>query len=133
VVATDLVDYAVPEQDAAGLDFLRATAVPAGVEAIVTNPPFELAERIVEHALSLCPVVIMLLPWAWFEGQARTQILESGQLARVHVFRNRLPMMHRHGHTGRRSSNMRAFGWYVWRRDHQGPPTMHRISWLKHK
>jgi hypothetical protein len=37
VVATDLIDYAVPEQDTAGRDFLRERAVPDGIQAIITN------------------------------------------------------------------------------------------------
>jgi hypothetical protein len=118
VVATDLIDYGVPEQDAAPRDFLRERAVPPGVEMILTNPPFEISEKIVEHALALCPRVVMLLPCSWLESQKRTSLLESGQLARVHVFRNRLPMMHRLGHDGSRNSNMRAFAWFVWDRNH---------------
>jgi hypothetical protein len=130
VIAHELIDYASPEQDAAGRDFLRAKAVPPGVEAIVTNPPFEASQKFVEHAIRLCPVVIMLPPLTWLESARRTPILENGKLARVLIFRNRLPMMHRHGYTGRKASNARAFAWYVWRRDHPGgPPTSHRISW----
>jgi hypothetical protein len=126
----DLNDYATPDQDAAGRDFLKANAAPAGALAIVTNPPFEVAEKFVEHAIRLCPVVIMLLPLSWLEGQRRAHLLESGQLARVHVFARRLPMMHRHGYTGRKASNSRAFAWFVWRHDHGGgPPTTYRISW----
>jgi hypothetical protein len=88
------------------------------------------AEKFVEHALRLCPVVIMLLPLSWLESQRRAHLLESGLLARVHVFARRLPMLHRHGHAARKTSNMRAYAWFVWDRAHQGgAPTVHRISW----
>ena len=75
---------------------------------IVTNPPFKLAAQFAAHALSLCPRVAMLLRLSFLEagnektkaGRARLFALDSGQLARVHVFRNRLPMMHRDGWAG---------------------------------
>ena len=39
-------------------------------------------------------------------------------------------MMHRLGYTGRKSTNTKAFAWFVWRHDHDGsPPTTPRISW----
>src|SRR3954468_15038919 len=41
VHATDLVDYASPDQDMSGWDFLFEQQCPIGVEAIVTNPPFK--------------------------------------------------------------------------------------------
>src|SRR5262249_57363118 len=41
VYASDIADYG--ENDAT-LDFLTATEMPAGVEALVTNPPFRFAE-----------------------------------------------------------------------------------------
>src|SRR5258707_9168253 len=82
-----------------------------GCEAIVTNPPFKLAERFVAHALELCPIVVMLLRLAFLESERRTGILEERGLARVHVFRKRLPMMHRAGWEGRRANSGMAFGW----------------------
>ena len=51
------------------------------------------------HALSLCPRVAMLLRLSFLESTRRNAILDDGQLARVHVFRNRLPNMHRDGWT----------------------------------
>src|SRR5262245_47430653 len=53
----------------------------------------------------------------------------QGRLARVHVFRSRLPMMHRAGWSGPRASSAIAFAWFVWDRDHAGPAELHRISW----
>lgn len=92
VLATDLVVYQSADQDEGGRDFLLERQLPAGVEAIVTNPPFKLAQAFVQHALELCPRVIMLLRLAFLESERRRPILDCGQLARVHVFRNRLPI-----------------------------------------
>lgn len=129
VIATDLVDYASPDQDEAGVDFLMEWHAPLLAEAIVTNPPFKNAEVFVTHALKLCPKVIMLLRLAFLESERRSDILDNGRLARVHVFRKRLPMMHRAGWDGPRASSALAFAWFVWDRDHSGPTELHRISW----
>ena len=58
----------------------------------------------------------------------RTEILEHRGLARLHVFRNRLPMMHRDGWAGPRASSATAYAWFVWERDHTGPIIVDRIS-----
>lgn len=133
VVATDLVDYASPDQDACGRDFLMERAPPQGAEAIVTNPPFKLAGEFVEHALDLVPRVVMLLRLAFLESERRRSILDRGALESVHVFRNRLPMMHRDGQgiapAARTTSSALAFAWFAWDRRHRGPTTLHRISW----
>lgn len=129
VYATDLVDYASPDQDTHGWDFLLERQCPLGVQAIVTNPPFKNAGEFVAHALDLCPKVIMLLRLAFLESDRRTPILDDGRLARIYVFRKRLPMMHRAGWEGPRASSSMAFAWLVWDREHSGPATLSRLSW----
>lgn len=129
VYATDLVDYASPDQDCSGWDFLMERQLPIGVQAIVTNPPFKNAGEFVAHALSLAPKVVMLLRLAFLESERRTPILDNGHLARVHVFRKRLPMMHRHGWEGKYSNSGMAFAWFVWDSAHKGPTELHRLSW----
>jgi hypothetical protein len=128
VLASDLVDYGDPTCFYRR-DFLLEHKLPNGCECILTNPPFSLAEDFVEHALELCPRVIMLLRLAFLESERRSCILDTGTLARVHVFRKRLPMNHRHGWEGRKASSAMAFAWFCWDRSHKGPPTLHRISW----
>lgn len=128
VHATDLNEYGCRESSS-GIDFLMERAAPAGVEAIVTNPPFKLASEFVARALDLCPLVIMLLRLAFIESERRSTILDSGHLARIHVFKNRLPMMHRRGWTGPTASSQTAFAWFVFDRNHHGPTTLRRISW----
>ena len=133
VIATDLVDYGL-EDSRSGVDFLMETKTPfvdPDFGAIITNPPFKLAEQFVEKALELCPHVIMLLRLAFLESERRTNILEHSGLARVHVFRKRLPMMHRDGWEGNKTGSGMAFAWFVWDRTYYGPPQLHRISWQK--
>jgi hypothetical protein len=127
VVASDLICHGFPLHFCA--DFLETPAAPPGIEAIVTNPPFKLAAEFVAHALELVPFVVMLLRLAFLESEHRSLILDSGQLARIHVFRNRPPMMHRDGWKGPKASSAMCFAWMVWDRNHRGPTTIDRISW----
>lgn len=125
VIASDLHDYncGIPK-----IDFLSGGFIPMR-GAIVTNPPYMLAQEFVETALGICPMVVMLLRLAFLESTKRTDILENRGLARIHVFRNRLPMMHRRGWDGPKASSAIPFAWYVWERGHKGPTTIDRISW----
>jgi hypothetical protein len=128
VIGSDLVDYGRPDFFARR-DFLLEQKAPDGCEAIVTNPPFKLAEQFVAHALELCPRVVMLLRLAFMESERRTPILEGVGLKHIFVFRKRLPMMHRAGWEGRKANSGMAFGWFCWDRRHRGPTLISRISW----
>jgi hypothetical protein len=70
----------------------------------------------------------MLLRLEFIAG-ARRGLLERHQPARIHVFRNRLPRMHRAGWTGPRSTSRLSFAWFVWDRSYSGPTTLNRLSW----
>lgn len=128
VWSSDLVDHGYVDARAR-VDFLLEKSAPFEDGAIVTNPPYKLAGEFVSHGLTLLPKVVMLLRLAFLESERRRPILDSGHLARVYVFRNRLPMMHREGWSGPRSTNSIAFAWFVWERDHAGPTELRRISW----
>jgi hypothetical protein len=126
VIASDIFDYG-------GLhfvgDFLAQEQMPTGCEAIVTNPPFKFVEPFVARSLELAPLVIMLLRLAFLESERRCHILEGRGLARIHVFRKRLPMMHRDQWAGRKANSGMAFAWFVWIRNYIGPTFIDRISW----
>jgi hypothetical protein len=129
VTASDLLNYGCPDC-AVDINFLKLTANKTQYPgAILTNPPYKDAEAFVEQALALCPKVIMLLRLAFLESEKRRVILEESGLVRVHVFRNRLPMMHRRGWNGPKASSAIPFAWFVWERGYQGPITLDRISW----
>jgi hypothetical protein len=127
VVASDICDYGFPLHFVA--DFLTQDRMPAGCDCALTNPPYQIAERFVAHALELAPLVILLLRLAFLESERRCGILEGRGLARVHVFRKRLPMMHRDQWAGRKANSGMAFAWFVWERGYTGPTTINRISW----
>ena len=127
VIASDVFNYG--GLDFVG-DFLAQEQMPTGCEVVLTNPPYKVAEPFVERALELAPLVIMLLRLAFLESERRCNILENRGLARVHVFRKRLPMMHRDGWEGRKSNSGMAFAWFVWIRGYNsGPTIINRISW----
>ena len=130
VLATDLVDYDTLHQDAVA-DFLRSDFHGLDTEGrvIVTNPPFKDAHLFVARALQHAPYVAMLLRLAFLESERRRDILDQSCLARVHVFRKRLPMMHREGWEGPKASSATAFAWFIWERTYKGPPQLHRVSW----
>lgn len=128
VHSTDIEDYGF---GVGGRDFFLETKAPPGFDCIVTNPPFKLASKYAAHALTLVPRVALLLRLAFLEGVGRSPIMEGGALARVHVFKNRLPMMHRDGWPAdqRIKSGAVAFAWFVWDKSHSGDTALRRISW----
>jgi hypothetical protein len=135
VIASDVHDYGFPLHFCR--DFLAEIGMPAGCDCICTNPPFMLAEKFIAHALELSPLVIMLLRLAFFEGgtgpqakhKLRAHILDGIPPARIHVFRRRLPMLHRDGWEGRKANSGMAFSWWAWDREHKGPTVISRLSW----
>lgn len=124
VCSSDLVDYG---NGYSRIDFLMEWKMPQHCTAIVTNPPFKLANQFVRHAIELCPLVIMLLRLSFIESEGRSDILD-GKLSRVHCFKKRLPMMHRDGWSGSKIDHSSVvFAWFVWDQDHAGPTTLDRI------
>jgi len=126
VVATDLNDRGCPDS-IDRIDFLLPCT--AFCDAIVTNPPFALAQQFVERGLERASLVVMLLRLAFVESDRRSHILDNGKLARIRVFANRLPMMHRAGWEGRKANSGMAFAWFIWDACHSGPATIDRIRW----
>jgi hypothetical protein len=129
VTATDI---------SSGVNFFNCVNPGQGSMGIVSNPPFKQAAEFARHAIELgIPYVALLLRWAFTEGgtgkteasRARAYVLDTVPPARIHLFANRLPMMHRHGWTGNRSRSAIAFAWYIWDRSHTGPTIVDRITW----
>jgi hypothetical protein len=118
-----------------GIDFLMEQQAFMGLECIVTNPPFKLADEFIRHGLRLCPKVIMLLRWAYAEGAGRSDIID-GHLSRVWLGKERLPMMHRDGWEGNKESvSGQPFAWFVFEREPETPGqfTVRRMSWREQR
>jgi hypothetical protein len=112
-----------------GVDFRQHRKAPPGVGGIVMNPPFLLATEFVAHGLELVPLVIALERIQFLEGDVRAALYDAGKLARVHVFRNRVPRMHRADWAGNRASPAMMLAWFVFRRDHDGSAP--RLYWVR--
>jgi hypothetical protein len=110
------------------IDFLKVTELPPGIECGLTNPPFSLAVDIVRHGLALLPKFIVLQRIQWLETRKRAELFETGRLARVLVFSDRVPRMHKEGWTGNKSSPAMVLAWFVFERDHRGDHTLHFLS-----
>ena len=130
VTASDKVDRGCPLDFVA--DFLALKQAPGGVDAIVTNPPYgRRADAFVEHALELCPNVVMLLRLAFCAGHnpRRCRAVDEGGLAKVCVLRKRPDGMHRESWTGNKADLQADLAWFRWRRGYAGPVILERIDW----
>ena len=124
VISTDLVDRGY---GTGRIDFtLEHRSLAPNV---VTNPPYKLADEFARHAFDLTTGKVALLTrLAWLAGQKRYRALFSTlPLARVWVFSRRLPMMHRVGYDGPKSTSAVDHAWFVFDHTHIGAPT---IGWL---
>lgn len=124
VIATDIHDYGF-----GGVrDFLDPLdPAPAGVDWIITNPPFNAGLAIAERALGIASRgVALLVRLAFLEGLNRHDALfDPHPPAAVAIFVERVPM-----HRGRwlpDGSTATAYCWIVWRRGHNGFP---EIRWI---
>lgn len=125
VYASDLNDWGCPQCEA-GVDFTSDVAVRFGAEikakhdrfGIVTNPPFGIIEEFVERAVAMSPYVALLCRLAFLESEGRLNWWRQVGLTRVHIIGERLPMMHRHGYTGKKLSNAgMCFAWFIFEVD----------------
>jgi hypothetical protein len=112
VTSSDIVPYDGFTPDLVA-DFLTVPG-PHGVQGIITNPPFRLALEFAKKAIVDVPYVALLLRHNFLESVERLPFFAKSPPARVWVSARRLPMMHRLGWTGRRSTSNHAFGWFIW-------------------
>lgn len=125
--------YSVPRNW--GHDFLRwqvGDPFLKGIDAIVMNPPYSMADAHILHALKLSRRVFALLELPWLNGvsDARCHLVDGGALVAFHPFRHRVPM-HADNFTGKRNKNTRRHAWFVFERPGERPartPVMRRIG-----
>lgn len=125
VDGSDIFDYGAGYGVA---DFLAASPSPA-IEGVITNPPFMLALDFAAKALGEVPYVALLVRTNWLiEGSTRGRWLDRHEPQRVWMSAQRLPMMHRYGWTGKRTTSNTPYCWVVWQRDAQREPWQ-RFYW----
>lgn len=125
--ANDIKDYGL-----AGCtigDYLTMPPIP-GVEGVVTNPPFQWALEFLRKALAEADYVAFLIRAAFLiEAQGRDAFFEQHPPARVYYSSQRLPMMHRYGWTGRRSTSNTPYAFAVWDRRANALSPPRRFQW----
>ena len=140
VFASDVFDYRFDPASALGwrgqdavYNFLDRDAPPpqvqAGVDWIITNPPFNRARDFIATAFSHQPRrgVAMFVRSAFLEGIDRFRLtFEPHPPAVVAQFVERVPIFR--GRLTRRGSTMTAYCWIVWRSDFRGPT---RFQWIR--
>jgi hypothetical protein len=130
VFAHDLIAYDGADSEVcAGFNFFEAPGV-YRTDAIVTNPPFRLADRFIRKGLELGVPVIVLLRLMALEGAKRSDIM--AHCRHVYIGIERLPMMHREGWTGPRlESAAMPFAWFFFHPTKRSGDifTVSRISW----
>lgn len=95
-------------------------------DAIVSNPPYGVADKYAEHALKIAPKVALLLPTKWMNSARRGAWLEATPLARVWLLSPRPsmppgPVIQ----SGEKAGNGTTdFSWFVWNYSHEGAPTI---------
>jgi hypothetical protein len=105
-------------------DFLKSKILPAGYRTIVTNPPFNLAQAFIEHALRLTePVggtVAMLLRTDFDHAKTRAHLFaDCNAFAKKLVLTKRIRWFE--DSTGHPSVN---HAWFIWDWRHQGTPSI---------
>lgn len=124
VVSSDLVDrgYGVVRRDFLFESYLAAPA-------IVTSPPFKLADEFTIHALHLgAEKVAIFQRTAWLEGRKRHASL-WGPLPPVRIwqFCGRQTLWRGDDADKKDKGGAIAFAWFVWERGYRGAPA---LGWL---
>jgi hypothetical protein len=124
--ANDIFDYGL--EGCSISDYLTMEPLP-GIEAVVTNPPYAKAVEFLKKALGECGYVAFLLRSMWLaDGDGRDDLLERHPPVRTYHLK-RLPMMHRLGYAGPRSTSNVPHSLIIWdrRANHVEPPQ--RVRW----
>jgi hypothetical protein len=97
-------------------DFLEVAARGTDAEAVITNPPFCLAEEFLRHSRSCFPSadLVFLLRLAFLASTKRLLLWRDLGTPDVYVLPNR-PSFTGHG------TDSADYAWFIWRAWHEGP------------
>lgn len=131
-LASDIADYGVRDLDIqTNVNYLEAV-IPKGVRGIVTNPPYKDAIRFIQKAMNEVPYHAWLLRTNFLEAEGRYEFFKSNPPARVLISSRRLPMMHRLGYDGPKSTSNTCFAWFVWDDDAKVKRQFDWFDWKRH-
>lgn len=153
VLLSDLIDYGTVNQDGECQeigDFLLTSRAEDGIRGpwrgalapardIVTNPPYgEALNAFIAHALRVhrprkMALLLNLNFLCGTDNADRNFALDECPPARILIFSRRLPMMHRDGWEGNRSSSQMNTAWFIWEQDevgeYRGAMRVTRVDW----
>jgi len=110
VVGTDIVD---------GVDFLTTADTPP-VDAIITNPPYGLAQEFIERALACAPLVAMLLRTDYDHAKTRQHLFgKCPTFAKKLVLTTRIVWFE-----SDEAASSFNHAWYIWDQSHSGRPVL---------
>lgn len=95
-----------------GVDFLATDFSDLGYDAVITNPPFNIADKFIEHSLKQAPVVAMLLKSQYWHAAKRRSLFEAHRPTKV------LPLTWRPSFLEKERGNSPLMDvmWVVWSR-----------------
>ena len=122
VWASDIVKR---RSDVDELDFLSPENTFRWNGHIITNPPYNLAEKVIRRALLLVPdgrKVAMFLKVTFLEGKARRKLFETYPPKTVWVSSSRILCAKNGDFAGFKASggSAMAFAWFVWEKGYKG-------------
>lgn len=122
VLASDIVDYHYGDVG----DFLSAR-LPNGVDWVITNPPFRLAEAFFHRAIGFANVgVALLVRTVFLEGIGRLErVFSKNPPSLVAQFSERVPMVR--GRLDPKASTATGYAWVVWNKP---PGRETRLIWI---
>lgn len=143
VKQSDLIDRGAANQDgeiATVEDFLKTRKRKAKYD-IITNPPFNLANEFIAHAMkehrpNKIAMFLNLNMQCGFNDPDRCYWMDEHPPSRIYVFSRRLPMMHREGYEGKKSDSPQMLCmWCIWELGEDGeypagPTHWQRIDWM---
>lgn len=131
IIGLDLVDRGYP--NVIVQDFL-SWKTDRKFDAIVTNPPYALAQEFIEKSMELLNdngQMAMFLKIQFLEGAKRKELFEKYPPKYVYVFRNRMATWNNGNetdpNTGKRWATTMCHAWFVWEKGFNGEPI---IRWL---
>lgn len=120
--ASEKVISVIRTDISSGVDFLTC-ASREGADAIITNPPYELATEFVQHALNLMEphgIIAMLLRTDFDHAKTRADLFgQHPAFAKKVVLTKRIKWFE--DSKGSPSFN---HAWFIWNWGHSGPPTL---------
>ena len=90
-------------------DFLTTKLPSDKYDTIITNPPYSIAQEIIEHCFEIAPdaEVIMLLRLAFLESKKRKAFWDKHPVTQLYV------LSERPSFTGK-GTDATAYAWFVW-------------------